>query len=180
MNNLIWIISSAIILVLVSVILNSVYKNSKIKDLNIENNIIILKPNKIHFYVGIAGITILPILTLLTVLFPAQGTLDSDTQKILFVSLMFLILMLFIYLTFFYLNYKIILYKDYFVYQNFFRCKKSIKYSEIKIDNSKSYTTIQIKNKKGNYRNLFKLNPYLDNSEFFMEYYKSAKKQKKK
>ena len=177
MDSLIWIISSVIIVVLVSTILNSVYRNNKIIKTN--NDIIILKPNKIYFYVGIAGLVILPILTLLTFIFPEQGTLDTINQKLLFVSLMFLFLLLFIYLTFFYLNYKIILYKDYFVYQNFFRCKKTYKYSEIKIDNSKMYTTIKIKKKNGKYRNLFKLNPYLDNSEYFMDFYKTSKNSNK-
>ena len=41
------------------------------------------------------------------------------------------------------------------------------------------YTTIQIKKKNGKYRNLFKLNPYLDNSEYFMDYYNESKKSNK-
>ena len=148
MNNLIWIISSALVICLVSVILNSVYKNSKIKNLNLNENIIILKPNKIHFYVGMFGILILTGLIILGIFFLKEGSFVELYEIIPSCLMGGIVYGIFIYLTFFYLNYKIILYKDYFVYQNFFRCKKSIKYSEIKIDNSKSYTTIQIKNKK--------------------------------
>lgn len=179
MDNLIWIISSAIILVLVSTILNSVYKNSKIKNTNKNNEIIILKPNKIHSYVGIAGLIIFPILIFIGLFFLEENSFTQLYEIIPSCIIGVGIYTIFIYLTFFYLNYKIILYEDYFVYQNFFRCKKILKYGEIKIDNSKMYTTIQIKKKNGKYRNLFKLNPYLDNSEHFMDYYNASKKSNK-
>ena len=175
MDIIIWIITTTIILILISTILNSVYKNSKIKNLNINEEIVIIKPNKMFLYVGIAGIIAFPIIALLTFLFPAPNTLDTALQEILFISFMFLFLLLYFSLTFFYLNYKIILFKDHFIYQNFFRHKKILNYNEIKLDNSKLYTTIQIKKKNGKYRNLFKINPSLDNSQYFMDYYKSSK-----
>ena len=78
MDNLIWIICSVIILVLVSTILNSVYRNSKIKNIIKDNDIIILKPNKIHFYVGIAGIVIIPIC--LIVVWMGDKTTDMFTK----------------------------------------------------------------------------------------------------
>lgn len=166
--NYIWIILTIIILIASSSILSLINKK------NIENtktisdeSIVMLQPKKNYMILGLCGVILFPLLLSLCFLFPA----DIDYSLWWIIAIGFLLLYsLPIYLLFFSLNFKIILYKDHFIYQNFWRIKKNILYKDIKIDKTKIYPRVMIKNNKGKSKTIFKLAGLLDNEVHFIEF----------
>ena len=136
-----------------------------------------MTPPKYYMLLAVGGLVLFPVLIILAFIFPAD--VEYDIFAILGMSLVFVIIYsLPVYLLFFYLNYKIIIYEDSFVYQNFWRIKKTISFNEIKIDRSKLNPRVMKKNKNGKYRTIFKLAGILSNEDLFLEFYKNSKKRK--
>ncbi len=170
--NYIWIILTITILISSSLILSLINKKNNINAKAISSEMIIMQPKKIYMILGLCGVILFPLLITLCFLFPA----NIDYSLWWIIAIGFLILYsLPIYLLFFSLNFKITLYKDYFIYQNFWRIKKNILYKDAKIDKTKLYTRIMVKNNKGKYKTIFKLAGLLDNEINFLEFYKNFK-----
>ena len=170
MNNIIWIISTILIINLSGILFKALYSTYKTDE---KTNII--KPKKILLVSGsLCAIGLLLIVIIAWFL----ETNSTITEKYLFASLIIIFAVsLGGYLIVFYLNYKITLNEDHFIYQNFFRIKKTIYYKDIIIDNSKLYLKIKIR-KNGKEKNLFKIAGLLENENRFMEYYRNWKKNK--
>ena len=169
MNNIIWIVSTIIIINLLGIILKELYSKDKA---NSKSNI--LRPKKILLISG----SLCSIGSLLLVI--VAWFLDTNstmTEKYLYASLIIVLaILLGGYLICFYLNYKIILYEDYFIYQNFFRIKKIIYYKDVIINKTKLYPQIKINKKSGKEKTIFKMAGLLENENRFMEYYRNWKK----
>lgn len=173
MDNLVWIISTIIIIVILSLVFKELYSQRKPN-----NTTNIIRPKKIFFFVGcICSVGILSLVIFAWFL----ETSSSKLEKILFASLIIFIFVILLggYLIFFYLNYKIAVYDDYFVYQNFWRVKKKIYYKDIVINKEKLYPQIRLKKDNGKTKLVFKLAGILDNEEIFMETYKKWKNSEK-
>ncbi|MDE6059775.1 MAG: hypothetical protein K2G44_07040 [Clostridia bacterium] len=137
----------------------------------------VLRPNRFFYIVGIGGGIFLPAIPLLGFL----DTVSSEYEVIIYMILSILLMgSLGGYLVFFYLNYKVIVYEDYFIYQNFWRIKKKIYYKDIVIDNSKLYPQVRQKRENGKTKLVFKLAGVLENEICFTEAYKTWKNQPKK
>ena len=133
----------------------------------------VIKPQNFFFYVGIVCTIILCVLVASLWIWDKNS---NALEKYLIGSLIILFaILLGGFLIIYSINYKILLFKDYFIYQNFWRNKKKFYYKDIKIEKSKLYPTVQIKNSKGKWKNLIKLTPYLENFNIFMEYYKNSR-----
>ena len=173
MSQVIWIITTIVILSAMSFIFNKL--NSKDRHKN-DNDVVTneLKANKIFLYVGIAGIIILPTITIIAWFLP---TSSSEFEKYLFASLVLLFSFLCGgYLLFFYTNYRIIVFDNYFIYQNFWRVKKQIYFKDIVIDNSKLNSQVRLKKENGKTKLIFKLAGILENENYFMKKYREWKK----
>ena len=172
MFQIIWIITTILTFSILSLIFNKLNsKNEGINNIN-ENNL--LKANKIFLYVGIAGITILPTITIIAWFLP---TSSSELEKYLYAGLVLLFSFLSGgYLIFFYINYRIIVFDNYFIYQNFWRIKKQIYFKDIVIDNSKLNPQIRLKKENGKTKLIFKLAGILENEDYFMKKYREWKK----
>lgn len=170
MSNIIWIISAVLISTILGFVFKILYSTKKQnRNDNLRNNII--KPNKIFFIVG-AGGEILFLAGTILAWFLDKTT--SITMKIIYCCLLIAFSScLCCYLLFFYLNYKIIVYDDYFIYQNFWRVKKTIHYKDIEINKTKLYPQIRIKKPNGKTKLVFKLAGILDNEDAFMKNYKN-------
>lgn len=170
MNDIVWIISTILIINLSGILFKELYsKNKTGKKTNI------IKPKKILLVSGsLCAIGLLLIVVIAWFL----ETNSTITEKYLYASLiMVFAISLGGYLIVFYLNYKITLNEDHFIYQNFFRIKKIIYYKDIIIDNSKLYLKIKIR-KNGKEKILFKIAGLLENENRFMDYYRNWKKNK--
>ena len=165
MSNIIWIISSAMIFVTLNFIFQE-YKFNKNKKILNPN---ILKPDKIYFIIGFCGeILFLGVIILRLIL----DNTSSELEKFLGCGLL-LIFTIGVggYLIFFYLNYKIMVYEDYFIYQNFWRIKKTIYYKDIYIEYSKLYPQVRQKLNNGKSKLIFKLAGILNNEDVFIDTY---------
>lgn len=140
------------------------------KQIQFDNTI---KIQRLYFYIGLVCTIILcGLVGVLWILDKGSNTLE---KYLIGSSIILFALILGGFLMIYSVNFKILLFEDYFIYQNFWRYKKRIYYKDIKIDNSKLYPTIQIKSSKCKWKNLVKLTPYLENANLFMEYYKNSR-----
>lgn len=170
MSNIIWIISTIFIVTFISLTLSALYNDKKIKNDEKSN---IIKPNKIFLIVGVVCSIVLLSLVIMAWFFKTSSTL---IEKYIFASLIIVFTVsLGGYLIFFYINYKITVYEDYFVYQNFWRKKKTIFYKDIKINNTKIYPQIELNLENGKSKTIFKLAGILDNEKAFTDAYNNWK-----
>lgn len=172
MSQIIWIITTILIFSVLSLTFNKLNTNDENKYNDNLNNI--MRANKVFLYVGIAGITILPIITIFAWFLP---TSSSELEKYLFSILILLFSFLSGgYLLFFYINYRIMVFDDCFIYQNFWRIKKQIYFKDIVIDNTKRYSQIRLKKKNDKTKLVFKLAGILENEDYFIKKHREWKK----
>lgn len=173
MSNIVWIISTILILNFISIIFSSIQNKKQSK--SFDGNI--MRPNKICFIVGLCGMILFLIAIVLAWFLDKTTTMS---YKILYSCLMFLFTIgVYGYLIFFYLNYKIIVFEDYFIYQNFWRVKKKFYYKDIEINKTKIYPQVRKKLDNGKTKLIFKLAGVLDNEEAFVNAYKNWKNKPK-
>lgn len=173
MDNLVWIISVMLTLVILSFVFRNLYLQKKQS-----NTINIIRPKKIIFYSGcLSSLGILAF----TIFAWFLETSSSRLEKIIFALLIIFIFVILLggYLIFFYLNYKIIVYDEYFIYQNFWHVRKKINYKDIVINKEKLYPQIRLKKDNGKTKLIFKLAGILENENIFMEYYRKWKNKQK-
>lgn len=174
MSNIVWIISTILIIIFSGLVFKELYSNNKLKTKNKSN---ILHPNRIFLIVG----TLCSIgLLILVIIAWFLETSSSLTEKYIYASIIIAFAVLLGgYLIFFYLNYKIIIYEDYFIYQNFWRVKKKFYYKDIEINKTKIYPQVRKKLDNGKTKLIFKLAGVLDNEEAFVNAYKNWKNKPK-
>ncbi len=166
MSNIIWIISAILIFNVSGMVLKELYNNHKSSH-NKQSNII--RPDKIHFIIGACGT--LGLLSLVIFAWFLE-TSSSPTEKYVCASLIIVFaITLGGGLMFYYLNYKIMVYEDYFIYQNFWRIKKTIYYKDIYIEYSKLYPQVRQKLNNGKSKLIFKLAGILNNEDVFIDTY---------
>lgn len=176
MSNIIWIISTVLIFTILSAVFRELYSNKKHipEDMSKSN---IIKPNKICFIVGVSGGILFLIGTILAWFLDKTTT---NTYKIIYCCILIVFAAcLYGYLLFFYLNYKIVVYEDYFIYQNFWRIKKTIYYKDVEINKTKLYPQVRQKQNNGKTKLVFKLAGILVNEDAFMVAYKNWKSKQK-
>lgn len=172
MQHIIWIISTILIIGVSGLVFKELYSEKKKSP-----NSNILRPQKICFIVG-AVVTVVVLSGVILCWF--LDTSSSILEKYICAALIILFTTsLGGYLMLFYLNYKIIVYEDYFIYQNFWRIKKTIYYKDIVIDRTKLYPQVRQKQNNGKTRLVFKLGGILVNEDAFMVAYRNWKSKQK-
>lgn len=170
MSNIIWIISTILIINFTGMIFNAFYNNHKVKTDKKSN---IIKPNKLFLIVG--SICSIGLLSLVIIAWFLE-TSSTLTEKYIYASLIIVFaISLGGYLILFYTNYKIIVYEEYFIYQNFWRKKKTIFYKDIEINKTKIHPQVKLNLKNGKSKTIFKLAGILENEEAFTDAYKNWK-----
>ena len=176
MSNIIWIISTILIFTILSAVFRELYSNKKHipEDMSKSN---IIKPNKIFFIVSVSMGILLMVVTILA--WFLDKTTPNNYKILCCCILIIFAVCLGGSLLLFYLNYKIIVYEDYFIYQNFWRIKKTIYYKDVEINNSKLYPQVRQKQNNGKTKLVFKLAGILVNEDAFMVAYKNWKSKQK-
>ena len=172
MHNVIWIISTILIFSILGIVFNRLYSNKKFNSKS-STKLNIIKPNIIFFVVGLGGL-ILFLVGIILAWFLDNTT--NTSYKILYCCLLLLFAIgLYGYLLIFYLNYKIYIYDDHFIYQNFWRVRKTIYYKDVVINKTKIYPQVRQKLDNGKTKLIFKLAGILENEDAFMMSYKDWK-----
>lgn len=175
MINIICMIAITLIIVIGSITIHTFYAFRKIR---VEKTTNIIYPTDTYLKIGsICSIELLSLVAVMSFL----ETSSSITEKYVCASLLMLFaILLGGYLILFCANYRIILYEDHFVYQNFWRIKKTIYYKDVVFDNTKLYPQVRQKLDNGKTKLIFKMGGMLENENIFMEYYKNWKNNNKK
>lgn len=172
MVNIVWTISSALILTFVQISLKEIQSNKKI---NQQSNII--KLDRRFFVTSLAGEIFFIFGAILA--WYLDKTTPTNYKFLYFCIMLAFTTSLCGSLFLFSVNYKITVYDDYFIFQNFWRVKKTIYYKDIVIDDSKLYPQVRRILDNGKTKIVFKLAGLLENEEMFMISFKNWKAKSK-
>lgn len=175
MKDIVWILSTILILNFVGFFLKDLHSQKSIKKNNKDLSNVI-RAKKIFFYIGILCALVLLSVTIFCCFLETTST---EIEKMIYASLIILIAVIPNgYLVLLYLNYKIIINQDHFIIQNFWHKKKKIYFKDIIIDKSKIYPQVRLKTNNTT-KLIFKLAGILDNENLFLEAYKKWRSSKK-